>query len=68
MPARTVATESDAECGFEGREGSEGEAIFDFVEVFYNGSRRHSTIGYMTPTEFELKFIEEKKLREYEAA
>jgi hypothetical protein len=24
--------------------------------------------GYMTPTEFEMKFIEEKKLREYEAA
>jgi transposase InsO family protein len=44
------------------------EAIFDFVEVFYNRSRRHSTIGYMTPTEFEMKFIEEKKLREYEAA
>ncbi len=44
------------------------EAIFEFVEVFYNRSRRHSTIGYMTPTEFEMKFIEEKKLREYEAA
>jgi putative transposase len=44
------------------------EAIFDFVEVFYNRRRRHSTLGYVSPVEFEMKFIEEKKFREYEAA
>jgi transposase InsO family protein len=42
------------------------EAIFHFVEVFYNGQRRHSTLGYVSPMEFEKKFIEEKKKREYE--
>jgi putative transposase len=42
------------------------EAIFRFIEVFYNGQRRHSTLGYMTPMEFEKKFIEEKNKREYE--
>jgi transposase InsO family protein len=44
------------------------EAIFDFIEGFYNPRRRHSTLGYLSPMEFEMKFIEEKKVREYEAA
>jgi transposase InsO family protein len=44
------------------------EAIFEFVEVFYNRRRRHSTLGYVSPMEFEMKFIEGKKIREYEAA
>jgi transposase InsO family protein len=44
------------------------EAIFEFVEVFYNRHRRHSTIGYVSPMEFEMKFIEEKGIREYKAA
>jgi transposase InsO family protein len=42
------------------------EAIFHFIEVFYNGKRRHSTLGYVSPMEFEMKFIEETKKREYE--
>jgi transposase InsO family protein len=42
------------------------EAIFHFIEVFYNGQRRHSTLGFVSPMEFENKFIEEKKNREYE--
>ena len=29
------------------------EAIFHFIEVFYNQQRRHSTLGYLTPAEFE---------------
>jgi putative transposase len=28
-------------------------AIFDYVEVFYNRQRRHSTLGYLSPAEFE---------------
>ncbi len=27
--------------------------IFNYMEVFYNRQRRHSTIGYMSPVEFE---------------
>jgi transposase InsO family protein len=33
-----------------------GEAkmqLFDYIEVFYNQRRRHSTIGYMSPAAFE---------------
>ncbi|WP_155717529.1 IS3 family transposase, partial [Leptospira weilii] len=27
--------------------------LFDFIEVYYNRSRSHSTLGYMSPEEFE---------------
>src|SRR5262249_15010476 len=27
--------------------------IFDYIERFYNPKRRHSTIGYLSPMEFE---------------
>lgn len=29
------------------------KAIFEYVEVYYNRKRRHSTLGYLTPLEFE---------------
>jgi putative transposase len=28
-------------------------AIFDFIETFYNRRRRHSTLGYLSPDEYE---------------
>jgi putative transposase len=31
-------------------------AVFEFIEVFYNRQRRHSTIGYLTPHEAELRY------------
>jgi putative transposase len=33
-------------------------AIFEFIEVWYNRQRRHSSLGYLTPAEFD------KRLRE----
>jgi transposase InsO family protein len=48
--------------------GEAREAIFDFIEGYYNPRRRHSTLGYLSPMEFEMKFVEEKKVREYETA
>ena len=29
--------------------------VFDYIERFYNSKRRHSTIGYISPMEFEMK-------------
>ena len=29
------------------------QAIFDFIEGFYNTRRRHSSIGYHSPVQFE---------------
>jgi putative transposase len=28
-------------------------AVFDFIEGFYNQRRRHSTLGYLSPAEYE---------------
>jgi putative transposase len=27
--------------------------VFDYIERFYNPKRRHSTLGYLSPMEFE---------------
>ena len=27
--------------------------VFDYIELFYNPQRRHSTIGYLSPMQFE---------------
>jgi putative transposase len=29
------------------------QSIFEYIEVFYNRQRRHSTLGYMSPAQFE---------------
>jgi putative transposase len=28
-------------------------AVFDYIEAFYNPTRRHSGLGYLSPAEFE---------------
>ncbi len=28
-------------------------SIFEYIEIFYNRLRRHSSIGYVAPAEFE---------------
>jgi len=37
--------------------------LFDYLEVFYNQRRRHSTIGYVSPAVFERQAIERHALR-----
>ena len=29
------------------------QSLFEYIEVFYNRRRRHSTLGYRSPKEFE---------------
>ena len=28
-------------------------AVFDYIETFYNPTRRHSSLGYLSPVAFE---------------
>lgn len=30
--------------------------VHDYIEIFYNRERRHSTIGYISPVEFEVRY------------
>jgi putative transposase len=39
-------------------------AIFDFIESFYNSWRRHSSIGNLSPVEFERRWHVQGELRE----
>jgi transposase InsO family protein len=39
-------------------------AIFEYIEVFYNGSRRHSTLEYLSPDEFERWWFDEHEKSE----
>ena len=31
--------------------------IFEFIEIFYNRQRRHSTLGYLSPAQFEVTVL-----------
>jgi transposase InsO family protein len=31
-------------------------ALFDYIEVFFNRRRRHSTVGQLAPAEFERRY------------
>jgi putative transposase len=31
-------------------------AVFDYIEAFYNRQRRHSSLGYLSPDEFERRY------------
>lgn len=37
-------------------------AIAEWIEIFYNGKRRHSSLGYATPLEAERSYYEQQQL------
>jgi putative transposase len=37
------------------------QSIFEYVEVFYNRKRRHSTLGYLSPSVFEKQWEQQQK-------
>jgi len=52
MEAFFSSLKSELADRFESREDAKLE-LFDYIEVFYNQRRRHSTIGYLSPAAFE---------------
>jgi putative transposase len=50
----TIKKELVYRCKFADRETAR-QAIFEYLEVFYNRDRDHSAPGYLTPDEFERK-------------
>ena len=50
--ATQVKVEVTNRCNFQTR-AEAVHAIFEFIEVFYNRLRRHSSIGYVSPVDFE---------------
>ena len=37
-------------------------AVFEFIEVWYNRKRRHSSLGHLTPLEFEKTILNREKV------
>jgi putative transposase len=48
----SLKTERTARKAYRTRDQARAD-VFDFIERFYNPQRRHSTIGYLSPVEFE---------------
>ena len=54
----TLKTEMFLDHQFPTREAAR-MAVFDYIEGFYNPTRRHSSIGYMSPADYERVIVEE---------
>lgn len=39
------------------------QSIFEYIEVFYNRKRRHSTLGYLSPEVFEQRWYQKQNLQ-----
>jgi putative transposase len=37
------------------------QALFNYIEVYYNRRRKHSTNGYKSPSDYEMKYWNDKK-------
>ena len=48
----SLKTERTARKTYRTRDAARAD-VFDYIERFYNTKRRHSTIGYKSPMEFE---------------
>jgi putative transposase len=50
----SLKTERTARKTYRTRDQAKAD-VFDYIERFYNPKRRHSTLGYISPMEFEMK-------------
>ena len=52
---KTLKAELQNDERFKTREDAKAE-LFEYIEVFYNRKRMHSTLGYLSPAQFESNF------------
>jgi len=50
----SLKTERTARKTYRTQDEAKADA-FDYIERFYNAKRRHSTVGYISPMEFEMQ-------------
>lgn len=50
---KTMKTELVYHVEFQTRKQAK-TALFEYIEIWYNRERRHSSLGYLTPAEFEI--------------
>lgn len=55
----TLKTECAYVERYENREHAK-RSIFEYVEVYYNNQRRHSTLGYVSPAEYERQYYQQQ--------
>jgi transposase InsO family protein len=51
---KTLKQELQNDARFVSREEARAQ-LFEYIEIFYNRKRLHSTLGYLSPTQFEAK-------------
>jgi len=49
---KTLKAELQNDERFKAREDAKAQ-LFEYIEVFYNRKRMHSTLGYLSPAQFE---------------
>lgn len=50
----SLKTERTARTVYRTRDHARAD-VFDYIERFYNPKRRHSTLGYLSPMEYEME-------------
>jgi putative transposase len=52
----TLKTERTSRKNYQSRDEARAD-VFDYIERFYNPRRRHSTLGYLSPVDYEKRAL-----------
>ncbi|MFC2125438.1 IS3 family transposase, partial [Bacteroidota bacterium] len=53
---KSIKTEMIYHCEFKTRQEAK-LAVFEYIEIWYNRKRKHSTLGYLSPEEYEKQLL-----------